>query len=126
MPVAQATAKTAALAGTSSVLDQYAAQILDSINRDGVFVRVPAGKAFYVYVTQTLDVGKATVGNVTLAKREAEAQRRANLGLSGGSGSRRGEGAAGEIERLRASLLNSGGLPRTNNLDPALSSELSR
>ena len=126
VPVAQATAKTAALAGTSSVLDQYAAQILDSINRDGVFVRVPAGKAFYVYVTQTLDVGKATVGNVAVAKREAEAQRRANAGLPGASGSRRGEGAAGEIERLRASLLNNGGgLPRTN-LDPVLSSEHSR
>ena len=126
VPVAQATAKTAALAGTSSVLDQYAAQILDSINRDGVFVRVPAGKAFYVYVTQTLDVGKATVGNVAVAKREAEAQRRANAGLPGASGSRRGEGTAGEIERLRASLLNNGGgLPRTN-LDPVLSSELSR
>ncbi len=74
VPVAQATAKTAALAGTSSVLDQYAAQILDSINRDGVFVRVPAGKQFYVYVTQTLDVGKAMVGNVALAKREARAR----------------------------------------------------
>ena len=108
------------------MLDQYAAQILDSINRDGVFVRVPAGKAFYVYVTQTLDVGKATVGNVAVAKREAEAQRRANAGLPGASGSRRGEGTAGEIERLRASLLNNGGgLPRTN-LDPVLSSELSR
>ena len=77
VPVAQATAKTAALAGTSSVLDQYAAQILDSINRDGVYVRVPAGKQFYVYVTQTLDVGKATVGNVALAKREAKARQEA-------------------------------------------------
>ena len=120
VPVAQATTKTAALAGTSSVLDQYAAQILDSINRDGVFVRVPAGKAFYVYVTQTLDVGKATVGNVAIAKREAEIQRHANLGLPG-SGPRRGEGAAAELQRLRASLLD-GGLPRTK-LDPALSSE---
>ncbi len=124
VPVAQATAKTAALAGTSSVLDQYSAQILDSINRDGVYVRVPAGKAFYVYVTQTLDVGKATVGNVAVAKREAEAQRRENQGLSSG-GSRRGEGAAGEIERLRASLLNGGGLPRTNT-GPTLSTELFR
>ena len=77
MPVAQATAKTAALAGTSSVLDQYASQILDSINRDGVFVRVPAGKEFYVYVTQTLDVGKATIGNASVAKREAKAERAA-------------------------------------------------
>lgn len=122
VPVAQATAKTAALAGTSSVLDQYAAQILDSINRDGVYVRVPAGKAFYVYVTQTLDTGKATVGNVALARREAEAQRRADQGLPVGGNSRRGGAAAAEIERLRASLLNNdaGALPRTG-LGPALS-----
>ena len=103
VPVAQATAKTAALAGTSSVLDQYASQILDSINRDGVFVRVPAGKQFYVYVTQTLDVGKATIGNASVAKREAKAERAAAaLGAPG----RRGGGALGEIERLRTSLLN--------------------
>lgn len=100
VPVAQATAKTAALAGTSSVLDQYASQILDSINRDGVFVRVPAGKQFYVYVTQTLDVGKATIGNASVAKREARAERAA-IGAPGRSG-----GALGEIERLRTSLLN--------------------
>lgn len=125
VPVAQATAKTAALAGTSSVLDQYAAQILDSINRDGVYVRVPAGKAFYVYVTQTLDVGKATIGNVALAKREAEAERRASQAPFN-VGSRRG-GAAEEIERLRTSLLNNnaGGLPRSN-LDPVPVPALSR
>ena len=55
----------------------------------------------------------------------AEAQRRANLGLSNGGRPGRGEGVASELERLRASLLNGGGLPRTN-LDPVLSSELPR
>ena len=127
VPVAQATAKTAALAGTSSVLDQYASQILDSINRDGVFVRVPAGKEFYVYVTQTLDVGKATVGNVAVAKREAEVQRRA-AEANGGSGSRRGMTPVGEIERLRASLLGGGSSTSSNGLPqtipaPVLSQE---
>ena len=37
--------------GTQGVLDRYADQILKSIERDGFFVRVPAGKQFYVYCT---------------------------------------------------------------------------
>jgi hypothetical protein len=35
--------------GTRGALDRYADQILKSIERDGFFVRVPAGKQFYVY-----------------------------------------------------------------------------
>jgi Bacterial conjugation TrbI-like protein len=56
------TPKNAALAGTSAVLNQYAQQILDSIKRDGVYVRVPAGKQFYLYVTQTIDLDNAKRG----------------------------------------------------------------
>lgn len=56
------TPKNAALAGTSAVLNQYAQQILDSIKRDGFYVRVPAGKQFYLYVTQTIDLDKAKRG----------------------------------------------------------------
>jgi hypothetical protein len=56
------TPKNAALAGTSAVLNQYAQQILDSIKRDGFYVRVPAGKQFYLYVTQTIDLDKAQRG----------------------------------------------------------------
>ena len=54
--------KNAALAGTSAVLNQYAQQILDSIKRDGFYVRVPAGKQFYLYVTQTIDLDNAKRG----------------------------------------------------------------
>jgi hypothetical protein len=57
-----ATPKNAALAGTSAVLNQYAQQILDSIKRDGFYVRVPAGKQFYLYVTQTIDLDNAKRG----------------------------------------------------------------
>jgi hypothetical protein len=57
-----ATPKNAALAGSSAVLNQYAQQILDSIKRDGFYVRVPAGKQFYLYVTQTIDLDKAQRG----------------------------------------------------------------
>jgi len=56
------TPKNAALAGTSAVLNQYAQQILDSIKRDGFYVRVPAGKQFYLYVTQTIDLDHAKRG----------------------------------------------------------------
>ena len=57
-----ATPKNAALAGASAVLNQYAQQILDSIKRDGFYVRVPAGKQFYLYVTQTIDLDRARKG----------------------------------------------------------------
>ena len=56
------TPKNAALEGTSAVLNQYAQQILDSIKRDGFYVRVPAGKQFYLYVTQTIDLDNAKRG----------------------------------------------------------------
>jgi hypothetical protein len=39
--------------GTQSVLDRYAEQIGSSIERDGFFVRVPAGKQ-YVYCPDRL------------------------------------------------------------------------
>jgi len=57
-----ATVRNAALAGTSTVLRDYANQIRQAIERDGIYVRIPAGKAFYLYVTQTLDLGRAHRG----------------------------------------------------------------
>ena len=39
--------------GASQAIDLYAQNMLDAITRDGVFVRVPAGQSFYLYVTQT-------------------------------------------------------------------------
>lgn len=52
----------APLQGAQSVLDRYANQIQQSIERDGFYVRVPAGKQFYLYVTQTLDRADAKIG----------------------------------------------------------------
>jgi hypothetical protein len=46
---------------TQSVLDQYAQRVLDGIVRDGYYVVVPASKQFNVYVTQDIDLSKATV-----------------------------------------------------------------
>lgn len=50
-----------AAGGTQSVLDRYAGQIVSSIERDGFFVRVPAGKQFYVYCTEAIDLAKAKI-----------------------------------------------------------------
>jgi hypothetical protein len=52
----------APLQGAQSVLDRYANQIQQSIERDGFYVRVPAGKQFYLYVTQTMDRADAKIG----------------------------------------------------------------
>ncbi len=56
--------RNAALQGTSDVLNAYARQIQEAIARDGFFVRVPAGKQFYLYVTETIDQAKGTRGNL--------------------------------------------------------------
>lgn len=63
-----ASGRTAALQGTSDVLNAYARQIQEAIARDGFFVRVPAGKQFYLYVTETVDVARGTRGNVANAE----------------------------------------------------------
>ncbi len=54
--------QNAPLKGAQAVLDRYAQQILTAIERDGFYVRVPAGKQFYLYVTQTLDQDDAKIG----------------------------------------------------------------
>lgn len=54
--------KNAALQATSAVINKYADQIADSIKRDGFYVRVPAGKQFYLYATQTIDQNNARLG----------------------------------------------------------------
>ena len=56
--VPAATARNASLAGTSAILREYAQQIRESIARDGFYLRVPAGKAFYLYVTESIDLGR--------------------------------------------------------------------
>lgn len=58
-----ASGKTAALQGTADVLNLYARQIQEVIARDGFYVRVPAGKQFYLYVTETVDQAKGARGN---------------------------------------------------------------
>jgi hypothetical protein len=53
------TLHNAGLAGTSQVMNTYAQRILEAIQREGLYVQVPAGKQFYVYVTDIIDRSKA-------------------------------------------------------------------
>jgi type F conjugative transfer system protein TrbI len=67
-----------AVGGTQSVLDRYAEQIGASIERDGFFVRVPAGKQFYVYCTEAIDLSNAVIAadDVRVARADAEFAKR--------------------------------------------------
>ena len=51
----------AALEGASEVAERYAKLMLDQIEGDGLFVRVPAGTEFYVYTLQTFEPKLASV-----------------------------------------------------------------
>jgi hypothetical protein len=53
------TARNALLAGTGAILREQVQAIRESIARDGFYLRVPAGKPFYLYLTQTLDRSQA-------------------------------------------------------------------
>lgn len=55
--------RNAVLQGSADVLNAYARQIQETIARDGFFVRVRAGKQFYLYVTETIDQAKGSRGN---------------------------------------------------------------
>lgn len=49
-------------AGAADYLNQMEARIREEISRRGIYVRVPAGKAFYLFVEQTIDPRAALVG----------------------------------------------------------------
>ena len=68
------TLENAPLTGAQSVIQAYAQQILNSIQRDGFYVRVPAGKQFYLYVTQTIDESDAVIGGTRLTQNDFQAE----------------------------------------------------
>ena len=65
--------RNAALGGATEVMNRYAQQILETIQRDGIFVRVAGGKEMYLYVTSTIDLTLAKKGNLRTAKMPASA-----------------------------------------------------
>ena len=54
----------AALDGGASVADRYAKLMLDQIEGDGLFVRVPAGTEFYIYTLQVFEPKLASVAGL--------------------------------------------------------------
>ncbi|MGA2279141.1 MAG: TrbI/VirB10 family protein [Verrucomicrobiota bacterium] len=67
-PINSPTLNNAPFAGAQAVLQTYAQQILDSIQKNGFYVRVPSGKQFYLYVLQTIDRADATFGGAGLVE----------------------------------------------------------
>jgi len=67
-PINSPTLNNAPFAGAQAVLQTYAQQIYDSIQKNGFYVRVPSGTQFYLYVLQTIDRADATLGGVGLAE----------------------------------------------------------
>jgi hypothetical protein len=65
-PINSPTLANAPFAGAQTVLQNYAQQVLDSIEKNGYYVRVPSGKQFYLYVLQTIDVADQSLGGTTI------------------------------------------------------------
>ena len=65
-PVNAPSLNNAPFQGAQAVLQTYAQQIYDSIQKNGFYVRVPSGKQFYLYVLQTIDRADATLGGTGL------------------------------------------------------------
>jgi len=63
-PITSPTLNNAPFQGAQAVLQTYAQQIYDSIQKNGFYVRVPSGKQFYLYVLQTIDRADASFGGV--------------------------------------------------------------
>jgi hypothetical protein len=49
--------------GSKDSLDLLAKQILEEVEQNGTYVRVPSGKQFYVFIDQTIDPSTAKIGN---------------------------------------------------------------
>jgi Bacterial conjugation TrbI-like protein len=54
--------ETAFSAGLQTGGQIYSKRLLEQLDKNPYFVRVPAGATFYLYITQTIDLGKASVG----------------------------------------------------------------
>jgi type F conjugative transfer system protein TrbI len=65
-PVNSPSLNNAPFQGAQAVLQTYAQQIYDSIQKNGFYVRVPSGKQFYLYVLQTIDTANASLGGTAI------------------------------------------------------------
>jgi hypothetical protein len=71
-PVNSPTLNNAPFQGAQAVLQTYAQQIYDSIQKNGFYVRVPSGKQFYLYVLQTIDRADTSFGGTGLIEEKDE------------------------------------------------------
>lgn len=58
--------------GVAEVFDMYAHRTLRDIEQNGYFVRVPAGKEFYVYVAESVDPANARIGGAKVETSNAQ------------------------------------------------------
>ena len=65
VPVAGA--ETALGSGATAVLDRYAQRIMEEIEQNGFYTRVPSGKQFYLYIRQDVLLREARLGASLLA-----------------------------------------------------------
>ena len=77
-PINSPTLNNAPFAGAQAVLQTYAQQIFDSIQKNGFYVRVPSGKQFYLYVLQTIDRADASFGGAGFRHQENDEQPQPN------------------------------------------------
>ncbi len=56
------TARNATLAGAGAVLREHARQVREAIDRDGFYLRIPAGKPFYLYITEAITPARSASG----------------------------------------------------------------
>ena len=67
----------ALLDGGESVADRYAKLMLDQIEGDGLFVRVPAGTEFYIYTLQVFEPKLASVAGLKQGQRPVNSWQKA-------------------------------------------------
>ncbi|MCB1095965.1 MAG: TrbI/VirB10 family protein [Verrucomicrobiae bacterium] len=75
----------AALDGGSSVADRYAKLMLDQIEGDGLFVRVPAGTEFYIYTLQVFEPKLASVAGLKQNQRPVNSWQKPTQGSTASS-----------------------------------------
>lgn len=66
-PTVLPTLRNAGVAGTQAVLDEFAGRIRKQLTDEGHYVAIPAGREFYVYIAQTIDLRKATRAGIAIA-----------------------------------------------------------
>ena len=91
--------QSGALQGSREVMEKYAERILELIERDGAYVRVPAGKQFYVYIRQPVLMREAKLGATLAAKSVPDAPTDLDLKQAKIEARRR------EIEATRADVM---------------------